>query len=138
MEKYFCKYITIRLLNVNFMTNFSYQNLLAMDGKAINLSKNIMDHLSRGASKAELEQILENSGVDKFYAQSIVQECLKTHTARKRSQGMMLVLLGGLICLASCVFTLLSSNPSFSSFTLIGLTSLGIIVAFAGLMMIFN
>lgn len=108
-----------------------------MQGNGTEISRQILAQLANGLTRAEVETELMNKGHDQYLVNNLMQECIKLRAAQKRTRGLALILLGALICLTSCVATLLSFNGSFNSFTLIGLTSIGIVIVFAGLMMVF-
>lgn len=108
-----------------------------MQVSTANLSNYILEELSKGKTKADVAAELAGKGHEEQLIDSMVQECVRQLAVRKRTKGMALVMVGAFICLLSCVTTILSGSADHSSFTLIGLTSVGIMVVFAGLMMIF-
>lgn len=108
-----------------------------MQVSTANLSNYILEELSNGKNKAEVAAELASRGHDEQLIESMIKDSMQQLAIRRRTKGMALVMVGAFICLLSCVTTILSGSADHSSFTLIGLTSLGIMVVFAGLMMIF-
>jgi hypothetical protein len=94
--------------------------------------------LREGKKKDQVVAILLQDGHEEYFAKQIVEEAAKLRNAKLRSQGLLLILTGGAVCLLSCLLTLGSSYSSSSfSMGLFGLTSIGIILVFIGLMKIF-
>jgi hypothetical protein len=109
--------------------------------KANNLpatSERILRWFSDGKSRPEIEELLRNEGHEEYFIRDILTETIKLRNAKARSQGLVLILTGGLLCLASFFITLvLSYSGTGSDLILYGLTSAGIIFVFAGFMKIF-
>lgn len=94
--------------------------------------------LSAGHTKADIIDTLKQQGFDEFIISEVLTECIKLRNAKKRTNGLAYVLLGAIVCLGSCVLTLLSSGGQSYHFILFGLTSIGILFVFAGLVNIFG
>jgi len=94
--------------------------------------------LNRGTTRDDIIAELLEQGHDERFVRQLVQETAKLRYARRRSQGMALILVGAVICFVSFLLTI-NSSFSHSSFPVVlyGLTSVGIILVFAGFMMIF-
>lgn len=108
-----------------------------MNANSANLSRMIMDRLADGIRKADIESELEQKGFDRFMVGKLMDECSKLHASRKRVKGLAFIAVGALICFASCIITLFFDSGIHSNYTLIGLTSVGILFIFAGLVQIF-
>lgn len=58
--------------------------------------------------------------------------------AARVKNGFILLGMGSVVCFSSCILTILNSDPALTGWLLYGLTSLGVIKAFAGLVMVFE
>ena len=95
---------------------------------------NIIDSsLAVGGSRADIEALLAEKGYELSAFAHHIEESLKQHALKRRNNGQLLIGAGVFTCFSSCVITLLSDSISGSNFTLIGLTTAGIILLFAGL-----
>lgn len=92
--------------------------------------------LEKGLTSEQVKAELLNMGIKDRNIPEMLREYKKMQHARNTTIGLYFILGGALLCLASCVFTLMSSSGN--GFVLYGLTSLGIIVVFIGLARIFN
>ncbi|MEI8279078.1 MAG: hypothetical protein WCG87_04890 [Bacteroidota bacterium] len=111
---------------------------MSQEIQSASLSAHILSLLNNGQSKDEIVTALVQKGHEEYHVTELLKEVAKLRDAKNRSQALALVLVGALICLASCIMTLTGSfTHSNFSFVLYGLTSLGIIVVFAGLMKVF-
>jgi hypothetical protein len=104
----------------------------------INLGQQVLNMLNEGTGREQIESILLEKGHDERFVKDLVQETVKLRHARQRSQGLTLILSGAVVCFLSFLLTITSSF-SHSSFPMIlyGLTSVGIIIVFAGFMKVF-
>lgn len=93
--------------------------------------------LSKGYDNARIKTELLNIGIDERNVPEMLKEIGKLRNTRKTTMGLMFILAGALLCLISCIMTIMSDTTG-TGFTLYGLTSIGIIIAFAGLVRIFN
>ena len=93
----------------------------------------------KGMPEAELRQVLEQRYADEYLVDGLMKEAKKLRSARKTSQGLMLLLIGAAFLFFSCVLTLTSSyGEAGSGFFLYGLTSIGLAIGFAGFVRIFS
>ena len=94
--------------------------------------------LKRGQSREDIEAWLITRGHDERFVKELVKEAKKNYETRRRAQGMMLIVCGAIICFTSFLLTVTSAF-SFSNlpWVLYGLTSAGILLAFAGFTKIF-
>ena len=94
--------------------------------------------LLAGHQRAQIEDRLVEQGHEKKFVQELVAEAVKLHNMKIRSQGLALILGGALVCLISFVLSITASATHLNfPFVLYGLTSIGIIIVFAGFMKIF-
>ena len=108
-----------------------------MEAATIEVTK-IIDHsLAVGRGRADIEATLMEQGYELSAFAQYIEERLKQHATKQRNSGHILIAAGIATCFASCVITLLSGSIGSSNLTLIGLTSAGIVLLFAGLMKIF-
>lgn len=80
---------------------------------------------------------LRNQGHEDHSVSLILEEAVKLQLANKRTIGLGLILGGAAVCLGSCVYSLVSTYSSLPM-GLYGLTTLGIVIIFAGLIKIFE
>ncbi len=94
--------------------------------------------LERGVPRQQVENELVSMGQSRQFATEIVMEVVKMRDAKKRSQGLVLILAGAFICFLSFLLTVTGfvSGDAYN-FVLFGVTSLGVIVIFAGFTMVF-
>jgi hypothetical protein len=91
-----------------------------------------------GMTRTEIETHLLDNGHDEQFVKELVSETVKLRDTKRRSQGLILILVGALICFTSFLLTITSTYTQGNfSLVLYGLTSLGIIIVFTGLMKIF-
>ncbi len=94
--------------------------------------------LDEGRRKDEVEVLLKEKGHDESFIKELMYESVKLRDAKRRSQALTLVLAGAFVCLISFVLTITSSfTHSSFGFVLYGLTSIGIIIVFAGFTKVF-
>lgn len=92
--------------------------------------------LDKGLNNKQIEAELLGMGIDERNIPEMLKEISKMRNARNTTKGLYFILAGALLCLFSCVFTLVSLQSS--AMILYGLTSLGIIIIFIGLGKIFG
>lgn len=97
----------------------------------------ILGMLNSEQSREDIVLELKKHGLEEGHILSLVAETKKLYDMRRAAIGLSFVCAGAVICLASCVITLVQGTASMSNVTLMGLTSVGVIVVFAGLMKIF-
>ena len=94
--------------------------------------------LESGVPRLQVENDLVANGHDRTFAAEIVTEVAKMRDAKKRSQGLMLILAGAFICFISFLLTVTSAvSGDAYNFVLFGVTSLGVVVIFAGFTKVF-
>lgn len=95
--------------------------------------------LDDGLSNEQIMAELQKHGFDGIGLQQMMVEIKKLRNARKTSSGLILIFIGGVVCLLSCILTMTTSY-SHSNFAIVlyGFTTLGILIAFGGLVKIFN
>lgn len=92
--------------------------------------------LDKGLTNKQIEEELHAIGVEERNIPDMLKEIIKMRNARNTTKGLYFMLAGASLCLISCVVTLMSSQTS--ALMLYGLTSIGIVVIFAGLVKIFG
>jgi hypothetical protein len=102
------------------------------------VSEYIMGLLGRGYKREQVEAELLQKGHEAYFVKQIVQETINLRNSKARAQALIFILCGAALCLISCIITM-GSSLSHSSFSMVlyGLTSIGIILVFAGLAKIF-
>jgi hypothetical protein len=112
--------------------------LMHMAVEQKSLSEYVVSLLDNGQGREEIEGLLREKGHEDRFVKELVKEAINLRNTRRQSQGMTLVLTGAVICFSSFLLTVTSSF-THSSFPMVlyGLTSVGIIVAFAGLTKVF-
>ncbi len=108
-----------------------------MEAATVEVTKIIDQSLAVGRGRADIEATLLEKGFELSAFANHIEDKLQQHAAKRRSSGHILVAAGITTCFASCVITLISGSMGAGNFTLIGLTSVGIALLFAGLMKIF-
>ena len=111
---------------------------MAITEENISAREYVMNMLNDSRSRAEIEATLLQKGHDEKFVKELIAETVKLRDAKRRSQGLVLILTGAVICFSSFLLTITSSftHTSFPM-VLYGLTSLGILVAFTGLIKVF-
>ena len=102
------------------------------------ISEHIFAMLNDGYGREHIETSLLEKGHDEKFVKEIVQEARTLWYSKRRTRGLIYILIGAIICLSSCIITFTStySQGSFP-YVLYGLTTLGILIVFMGLMMVF-
>lgn len=100
------------------------------------LSEQIMELLNRGRKREQIVSELLSSGHEAYYVKKLVEETYKMRLGKLRQQGLVLILIGAIICLLSCILTMTTSHSTMP-FVLYGLTSVGVIIVFAGFTKVF-
>jgi hypothetical protein len=99
------------------------------------LAAEIISRLNKGHKKDDVIDGLLQAGYEEYFARQIVAETIKLRNSKLTAGGLKLVLAGAALCLLSCILAL-TSTGNFH-FVMFGMTSVGIIIVFAGLMKIF-
>lgn len=102
------------------------------------LTDYVLSLLDNGQRREDIETDLREKGHEDQFVKTFVAEVIKLRYAKLRTQGLVLILIGAVICFVSFLLTITSSF-SHTSFpwVLYGLTSVGIIFVFAGFMKVF-
>ena len=104
----------------------------------VRLGEYVFGLLEKGQTRADIEADLVNKGHDERFVKELIQETSKLRDAQRRSQGLTLILIGAAVCFTSFLLTITTSSIQGNfSVVLYGLTSLGILFAFAGFMKVF-
>jgi|GEM_PF-1003596 len=95
--------------------------------------------LKQGLSDAEIESLLKEKYKDVFMVRNLMKEVKQIRNAQKNTTGLVLIAIGAALMLLSSVLSLSGSLSSGSSwYFLFGLTTIGVIIVFAGLIQIFG
>jgi len=110
-----------------------------MDIAGASILNEAKEWLDKGLGTEQIMLELKKRGFDERHIPEMMAQIKKLQNARKTSGGLILILIGAVICLLSCVLTMTSSY-SHTNFAVIlyGFTTLGILIVFGGLMKIFN
>ncbi len=94
--------------------------------------------LESGRQREEIETDLLAKGHEETLVKNVVGEAIKLRLDSNRTRGMQLIFSGAIVCFLSFLLTITSSfsHGSFP-YVLYGLTSVGIGIAFVGLMKVF-
>ena len=111
---------------------------MAQQTADVSLSEHILGLLGRGYKREQVEAELLQKGHEAYFVKQIVQETINLRNSKARAQALVLILAGAALCLVSCIITM-GSSLSHGSFSMVlyGLTTLGIVLVFAGLAKIF-
>jgi hypothetical protein len=111
---------------------------MAQETTQLTLSREIQRQLSRGLKQQQIEAELMAVGHEEYFVKQIISEAVKLRNAQNRMQALIFILAGAAVCLLSCVLTMTASLSEGSfSLVLYGLTTVGILLVFAGLVKIF-
>lgn len=92
-----------------------------------------------GKSDAAIRELLQQQCSDEHALRELLQQVKKLRAARNTSTGLIFILIGAALLLLSCAIGIFRFySDSSLSFALYGLTSLGILVVFVGLIRIFG
>lgn len=103
----------------------------------ISIQDNARMWLQKGLSDAQIKAELLQLGIEERNIPEMLKEVVKMRRSRNTTNGLVFILAGAMLCLISCIYTLTSSSPD-TGLMLYGLTSLGIVVVFIGLVKIFG
>lgn len=92
--------------------------------------------LDKGLNNQQIKAELLNLGVDERNHADMLKEISKMRNARNTTKGLYFIFAGAVLCLASCIITLISTQAN--ALVLYGGTSLGILIIFIGLYKIFG
>jgi hypothetical protein len=98
----------------------------------------IMRRLQEGEPRAQIVQELLEQGHEMRFITEIMDEALKLHYARRRSKGLVLILVGAMVCFSSFLLTITGAvSGDAHGFALFGLTTIGVVIVFSGFVLIF-
>lgn len=108
-----------------------------MDTNLSSIHTRATEWLDKGYDNQQISNELMKLGIEEGHVPEMLKEIVKLRNSRKTASGLVFILIGAVICLISCIVTLTSDTHNIT-FVLYGLTSLGIIIVFGGLMKIFS
>ena len=95
--------------------------------------------IDNGMTNAEIREKLAFEGYDEKYIAELLIGLSKLRNSKKTAKGLTLILVGAALCLLSCILTLAHAFPgSEFSFVLFGVTTLGVLFVFGGLVYMFG
>jgi len=98
----------------------------------------VMSLMNQGMDRVRIEAVLHAKGHDDQFVRDVIAETARLRDARRRSQALILILVGAVICFLSFLLTITGSfSDSSFPYVLFGLTGLGIVIALAGFARIF-
>ena len=86
----------------------------------------------------EIEAKLMALGVDSDNRAVYIKAYNKIKYAKRQSLGFILAGIGALLGFVSCVLTMINPIPALNDFFLFGLTTIAVIIVFAGLYLVFE
>ncbi len=102
------------------------------------LSDQVLALLREGVGREQIQADLVQKGHDSKFVEAVVSEAIKLRNSKAMAQGLTLILVGAFICLMSFVLSITASATNLNfPLVLYGLTSVGIIVVFAGFVKVF-
>lgn len=103
----------------------------------VSIEESAKQWLDNGWDDTRIVNELLNIGIDERNHADFLAEIKKMRHARNTTIGLYYVLAGAIFCLLSCVLTLSLSTDN-TNMVLFGLTSVGVIIVFIGLVKIFG
>lgn len=98
----------------------------------------VMSLMNKGMDRIRIEAVLHAKGHDELFIRNVIAETARLRDSRRRSQALVLILAGAVICFLSFLLTITGSFSDASfPYILFGFTGLGVAVAFAGFAKIF-
>jgi hypothetical protein len=95
--------------------------------------------IQKGLTNDEIQKVLQQQYQDDYHVMNLMKEVKRLRSSQKTSTGLILILVGAAMLLTSCVLTLTGSySVGTFGMVLFGLTTVGICIAFAGLIRIFS
>ena len=101
------------------------------------LSNFVIAELEHGHTREEIEAQLIAKGNEERFVKELVKAAITLRDSKRRTVGLALIMSGAAVCLFSFLFSVLNFSQGSFSFALYGLTTIGIIVAFAGFTKVF-
>ncbi len=109
-----------------------------MSNEQNTLYEYVVSLFEKGMTRDEVVVHLLDNGHDEVFAKELVAGAVKLRNAKRQHQALIFILFGAFVCLLSFALTITSSfTHSSFPYVLYGLTSLGIVIVFAGFMKIF-
>lgn len=105
--------------------------------KNLYIPEQAKDWIARGLNKQQIKDELLAIGIEERYIPELLKEIISLMNARRNMQGLTFILSGAGLCLISCVYTIMTDSLD-TGFMLYGLTSIGVVIVFIGLMKIFG
>ncbi len=93
--------------------------------------------LEEGKGREHIESMLLEGGHDEGTVREVVATTIKLRNETRRNQAVTWIIIGAFLCLVSCLVTLCSASTTSMPYVLYGLTSVGILIIFAGFSRIF-
>jgi hypothetical protein len=100
-------------------------------------SEMVLSALGEGKTRDEIKSTLMAAGVEERFAADLIKEVSKLYRSKRAAKGLTLIAIGALICFLSCVSSLFFFTQGSFAWTLYGLTSVGVLIVFAGLIKVF-
>ena len=98
----------------------------------------VIGMLDEAISRADIETNLLSKGYEPQFVKELIAESVKLRNNKRRAQGLALILGGAVVCFLSFLLTITNSFSSTSfPYILFGVTSIGIVLVFFGLMKVF-
>lgn len=94
--------------------------------------------VAKGANEEEIFRELSLHGISEEEARHIINSWKKEKAAHQQKNGLTLLVIGSFACFVSCVLTIADVFPALNNFFLYGLTSMGVVVVFGGLVLVFE
>ena len=107
-----------------------------MNQQNLSIEQKSNEWLAAGYTYKQIDDELSAMGIEEAHRPAMLKEINKLRNAQKTTKGLIYILIGAVLCLASCLLTILLPQSN-TTLVLYGLTSIGIIIVFIGLMQIF-
>jgi hypothetical protein len=106
------------------------------------LNISYMDYLQKWQSNNTPEEVIINElrqfGLQEVQISELLQQYKKKKNDERQQIGFIITAIGAFFGFLSCIFTMLDVFPDFRGFVLYGLTSIGIVLIFIGLFLVFE
>lgn len=107
-----------------------------MEKVGLSIEQKSKEWLAAGFTNKQIDDELSAIGIEEAHRPAMLKEITRLRNAQKTTKGLIYILIGAVLCLASCVMTLMLPQSN-TTIVLYGLTSIGIITVFIGLKQIF-
>jgi len=106
---------------------------------SLNFDRSSLKEMAKkGLSEEQIYEQLIEQQFSPMEAREMIETCKRENCMKQQKNGLTMLVIGAIICFASCLFTMLELMPSLTNFLLYGMTSTGVLVAFGGLIMVFE